>query len=61
MDRFHVSGARAAGADSKALIDGHVYRVNDVMDKSVGLRLSKVDADRLTFVDADGNTYIKTF
>jgi hypothetical protein len=61
VDRFHVSGARAAGADSKALIDGHVYRVNDVMDKSVGLRLSKVDADRLTFVDADGNTYTKTF
>jgi len=61
VDRFHVSGARAAGADSKALIDGHVYRVNDIMEKTVGLKLAKVEADRLTFVDADGNTYVKTF
>lgn len=61
VDRLHVSGARAAGADSKALVDGHVYRVNDVVDKTVGLRLAKVEPDRLTLVDAEGNTYVKAY
>ena len=61
VDRFHVSGARAAGADSKALIDGHVYKVNEVIDRSVGLKLLKVDPDHLTFVDADGGTYTKSY
>jgi hypothetical protein len=61
VDRLHVSGARAAGADSKALIDGHVYRVNDIVDKTVGLKLVKVEPDRLTLVDAQGSTYDKTY
>ncbi len=61
VDRFHVSGARAAGADSKALIDGHVYKVNEVIDRAVGLKLSKVEADHITFVDADGGTYTKSY
>lgn len=61
VDRFHVSGVRAAGADSKALVDGHVYRVNEIIDRSVGLKLVKVDTDHLTFVDGDGATYLKSF
>ena len=61
VDRLHVSGARAAGADSKALVDGHVYRVNDIVDKTVGLKLVKVEPDRLTLVDAAGDTYQKSY
>jgi hypothetical protein len=61
VDRLHVSGARAAGADSKALVDGHVYRVNDIVDRTVGLRLVKVEPDRLTLVDAAGDTYQKSY
>jgi hypothetical protein len=61
VDRFHISGARSAGADSKALIDGHVYKVNEVIDRSLGLKLVKVEPDRLTFADADGATYVKSF
>jgi len=61
VDRFRVSGVRAAGADSKALVDGHVYKVNEVIDHTLGLKLVKVDADHLTFVDRDGATYVKAF
>jgi hypothetical protein len=52
---------RAAGADSKALVDGHVYKVNELIDRTIGLKLTKVDADHLTFVDAQGDTYLKSF
>ncbi len=61
VDRYRVSGVRAAGSDSKALIDGHVYKVNEITDHKLGLKLVKVEADHLTFVDRDGATYMKSF
>jgi len=61
VDRLQVSGVRAAGAGSKALVDGHVYRINDVLDRTTGLKLVGVDEDHLTFVDAKGVKYVKSF
>jgi hypothetical protein len=61
VDAFHISGVRTAGFGSKALVNGHVYKLNDIVDKSIGLKLVKVDEDHLTFVDRDGNTYVKSF
>jgi len=61
VDRYRISGVRAAGADSKALVDGHVYKINEVIDRTIGLKLVKVDSDHLTFVDNQGGTYIRSF
>jgi hypothetical protein len=61
IDRIQISGVRYAGSDSKAIIDGHIYRINDVLDKALGIRLSKFDQDHLTFVDPTGATYAKSF
>jgi hypothetical protein len=61
VDGLHVTGARAAGADSKALVDGHVFKINDIVDKALGIRLTAVDADHLTFMDRSGNTFQKSY
>jgi len=61
IDKFHVSGVRASGTDSKALIDGHVYKVNDFLDRSLGLKLTEVAQDHLTFTTREGTTFTKTF
>jgi hypothetical protein len=61
VDKYHVSGVRAAENGSKALIDGHVYRQGEFLDRSLGLKLIGVDQDHLTFTDKAGNTYIKSF
>ncbi len=61
VDAFHISGVRTAGSGSKALVDGHIYKLNDIVDKKLGLRLVKVDEDHLTFTDRDGNTLSRTF
>jgi hypothetical protein len=61
VDAFHISGVRTAGAGSKALVDGHIYKLNDIVDKAIGLKLIKVDEDHLTFVDRDGNTFVRNF
>jgi hypothetical protein len=61
IDGFLVSGVRSAGSESKALINGHVYKLNDLIDKTLGLRLVKVEQDKLTFVTRDGAIFVKTF
>jgi pyruvate/2-oxoglutarate dehydrogenase complex dihydrolipoamide acyltransferase (E2) component len=61
IDHIQISGVRYSGADSKAIIDGHIYRVNDLLDRTLGIRLSKFDPDHLTFVDPSGAKYVKSF
>jgi 3-oxoacyl-ACP reductase-like protein len=61
IDNLHISGVRASGTDSKALVDGHVYKINDILDRALGIKLVKIDADSLTLVDSDGKIFVKTF
>jgi hypothetical protein len=61
VESIRVAGIRSSGADSKVLMNDRVYRVNDIVDRSLGLRLTKVSADSLTFTDANGVTYVKYF
>jgi hypothetical protein len=61
IDAYHISGVRLSGAGSKALVDGRVYKLNDIVDKALGLKLVKVDEDHLTFVDRDGATFVRNF
>jgi hypothetical protein len=41
------------------LIGERVYKVNDIVDRTLGLRLIKVSPGVLTFADANGATYAK--
>ena len=61
IDKAHVMGIRASGTDNKVLMNDHVYRINDVVDRKLGLRLVKIASDSLTFADANGVTYVKNF
>jgi hypothetical protein len=59
IDGLHVAGARPSANGGKAIIDGHIFRVNDVLDHALGVRLVKVEADKLTFQDHSGAVYTK--
>jgi hypothetical protein len=61
IEALRVTGIRASGGDSKVLMNDRVYRVNDIVDRTLGLKLTKVSADYLTFTDANGATYVKYF
>jgi hypothetical protein len=61
LDALRVTGIRASGAESKVLMNDRVYRINDMVDYTLGIRLTKVAAEGLTFVDANGTTYVKNF
>ncbi|MEN9811589.1 MAG: hypothetical protein RL479_275 [Verrucomicrobiota bacterium] len=47
------------GEDSRVLINDRVYRVNEVVDRNLGIRLVKVEPGSLHFTDGRGVTYVK--
>jgi len=61
VDTFKVSGIRASASDPKVLLNDRVFRLNDIVERTYGLKLTEVHADRLLFVDDAGATYTKTF
>jgi hypothetical protein len=60
IDKLKVLGVRAAGSDSKVLMSGRVYRLNDIVDYELGLRLTGVGTTTLTFLDENGAVYTKS-
>lgn len=61
VDAIRVTGIRSTGDGSKVLMNDRVYRVNDVVDRLLGVKLIKVDDEMLTFSDANGVIYTKNF
>lgn len=61
VEAIRVTGIRASGTESKVLMNDRVYRVNDIVERTLGVRLTKVSTDSLTFTDANGVTYVKYF
>ena len=61
VDKVRVGGIRTSETGSKVLMNDKVYRLNDVVDRKLGLRLVKISADSLTFADVNNATYVKNF
>ncbi len=61
VDTLRVTGIRAAGSDSKVLMNDRVYRVNDIVDHALGLKLAGVATNALTFEDERGVVYTRNF
>ncbi|WP_415907872.1 hypothetical protein [Oleiharenicola sp. Vm1] len=62
IEAFRVAGIRAgAGTDAKVLMNDRVYRIGDTVDHALGIKLTGVTANSLTFRDAAGATYTRNF
>jgi hypothetical protein len=61
IDAIRVTGIRSSGNESKVLMNDRVYRINDMVDYTLGIRLIKVSAEGLSFSDANGTVYVKNF
>jgi hypothetical protein len=61
VDTIKVMGIRSSGGDSRVLMNDRVFRVNDIVDRNLGVRLTKVAPDALTFTDSNGAVYVKNF
>ena len=61
VDGVKVMGIRSSGDDSRVLMGDRVFRVNDIVDRNLGVRLTKVESSALTFTDSNGAIYVKNF
>lgn len=61
VDKFRIIGIRAAKGEGKVLMNDRVYRLNDLVDASSGLRLVEVSNERLVFEDPQGRRYYRNF
>ncbi len=61
VEGLRISGIRASATDPKVLMNERVYRLNDVIDHSIGLRLKEINANNLVFIDETGATYVRNF
>ena len=61
VDAIHVTGVRYSGGENKVLMNDRVYRVNDIVDRALVLKLVKVEPELLTFTDPNGMVYTKSF
>lgn len=61
IDTIRVTGIRAAGSDSKVLMNDRVFRLDDVVDHALGLKLTAVTSHSVTFEDEQGFAYTRNF
>lgn len=61
IDRIRVSGIRASATDPRVSMNDRVFKLNDVVDRNLGLRIVGIEAGGLTFVDSAGVVYTKNF
>lgn len=61
LDALRIAGVRASGTTSRVLLNEKVYRLNELVDRSLALRLTAVETDFLKFTDSNGVEYEKTF
>jgi hypothetical protein len=61
IDNLRIAGIRASATDSKVLMSDHVYRVGDIVEHDLGLKLTGITANSLTFEDERGGRYTRNF
>lgn len=61
IEAIRVAGIRASTTDSKVLMNDRVYRLNDIVEHEMGLKLVGITANSLTFEDEHGSRYTRSF
>ena len=61
LDAVRVNGIRPSPDDPKALMNNRVFRIGDVVDRELNLRLTAIAPNKLTFEDDRGMPYVKSF
>ncbi|HUG12071.1 MAG TPA: hypothetical protein VMM36_13715 [Opitutaceae bacterium] len=61
LDALRVNGIRPSPDDPKALMNNRVFRIGDVVDRELNLRLTSIAPNKLGFEDDRGMPYLKSF
>ncbi len=61
IENLRIAGIRASATDSKVLMNDRVYRTGDIVEHQLGLKLTGITANSLTFEDERGGRYTRNF
>jgi len=61
INSIRVAGIRASANDSKVLMNDRVYRIGDVVEAEMGLKLAEITPSALTFEDENGAKFTRNF
>lgn len=61
LEESRISGIRMAGNDSRVLLNNRVYSIGSTVSHALGLSIEVIQPNEITFVDAAGNRYRKSF
>ncbi|MDP3069325.1 MAG: hypothetical protein Q8N18_03505 [Opitutaceae bacterium] len=61
VESIRLTSIRGAGTDGRVLMNNRVYRVNDIVDRALNVKLTTIATDTLTFTDGNGFTYVRNF
>lgn len=61
IDRLRVTSIRISDTGNKAILNDRLFRVNDLVEPTLGLRLTAIEPSVLTFTDENGATYLRHF
>jgi hypothetical protein len=61
VDRLRVTSIRISDTGNKAILNDRLFRVDDIVEPSLGLRLTDIQPKLLTFTDESGETYLRRF
>jgi hypothetical protein len=61
LETAKVTGVRASATDPKVLMNNRVYRLNDIVDSGLQLKITAISSRELQFTDSRGYVYTKVF
>lgn len=61
IEALRIAGIRASTTDSKVLMNDRVYRIGDIVEHEMGLKLVGITSSSLTFESENGARYTRTF
>lgn len=61
LESARITGVRPSPDDPRLLMNNRIFRLNDIVDRDLGLRLTGIEPTRVAFTDPRGQVYLKSF
>ncbi|MBL9216243.1 MAG: hypothetical protein JNG83_12270 [Opitutaceae bacterium] len=61
IESLRIAGIRTSATDSKVLMNDRVFRIGNVVEHELGIKLTGISSSSLTFEDEQGAAYVRQF
>jgi hypothetical protein len=61
LESARITGVRPSPDDPRLLMNNRIFRLHDIVDRDLGLRLTGIEPSRVAVTDPRGQIYLKSF